>query len=349
MNNENEEENPSKLRILALGSRYSGVTYHRLAMPLSIMAKEYCLITDVLTEELLIEKNINLVVVNRFIENFDLNELLNLRVKYGFKLVVDIDDYWELFDQHLSSKGYRLHQVGKVIKNYIKNADLVTCTNSRLYYEIIKINKKCEILPNGLPFDKDQFTSVQIPHDTINIIHTGSITHFPDIKQLKNPMRELAKSKSFRESAKMILCGWNDYNKWHWQQMADIYTADKKLNYEILNSLNVELYMNFYNEADMLIVPLLDNNFNRMKSNLKALEAGAKNIPILTYNRDPYSDIPTIFKVENWEQDIKRMAFSKQMREDYGKRNGEYVREHYDIFKINESRKAIYDKVVLCQ
>ena len=342
------EENLSKLRILALGTRYSGVTYHRLAMPLSIMEKEYCLITDVLTEELLIEKNINLIVVNRFIENYSLNDLIRLKAKYGFKLVVDIDDYWNLFDQHLSNTGYRKHNISSIIKGYISNADLVTTTHLRLYYEIIKINKNCEILPNGLPFDKDQFTTIQIPHNTINIIHTGSITHFPDIKQLKNPIKELSKSKSFRESTKMILCGWNDANKWHWQQMADIFTAEKKLNYEILHSMNVELYMNFYNEADMLIVPLLDNKFNRMKSNLKALEAGAKNIPILTYNRDPYSDIPTIFKVENWEQDIKRMAFSKQMREDYGRANGEYVRKHYDIFKINENRKAIYNKLIDC-
>jgi hypothetical protein len=340
------EENQSKLRILALGSRYSGVTYHRLAMPLSIMAKEYCLITDVFSEELLIEKNINVVIVNRFIENYSLYDLLALKTKHGFKLVVDIDDYWELFDQHLSAVGYRKHRVASVIKNYIKNADLVTCTHSRLWAEIIKINKNCEILPNGLPFDKDQFTTVQIPHETINIIHTGSITHYPDIKQLKHPMRELAKSKAFRESTKMILCGWNDFNKWHWQQMADIYTADKKLNHEILHSMNVELYMNFYNEADMLVVPMLDNKFNRMKSNLKALEAGAKRIPILAFNRDPYADIPTIFQVDNWEQDIKRMIFSKQMREDYGQRNGDYVREHYDIFKINEARNAIYNRLI---
>jgi hypothetical protein len=40
------------------------------------------------------------------------------------------------------------------------------------------------------------------------------------------------------------------------------------------------------------------------------------------------------------------MAFSKQMRDDYGQANGEYVREHYDIFKINELRYAIYNKLI---
>ena len=336
----------SKLRILAVGGRHSGVTYHRLALPLSIMAKEYCLITDTLSEELLIEKQINVLVINRFCEVVPLTEIVKWRAKLGFKLIIDIDDYWELFTQHLSYSTYRLNGIPNLIKSYIRFADLVTCTHTRLYYEIIKINKNCEIIPNGLPFDKDQFVNNKIEHDKINIAHTGSITHFPDIKQLKNPILALSKSKSFKESCRMLLCGWHDYNKWHWDQIGNIYTANKTLDYKIQEALPVDLYMNHYAEADMLLCPLLDNRFNRLKSNLKALEAGVRNIPILAFNRDPYADIPTIFHVDNWERDIKRMAFSVQMRNDYGQRNGEYVREHYDLFKINESRFAIYSKLI---
>ena len=310
------------------------------------MAKEYCLITDTLSEELLIEKQINVLVINRFCEVVPLTEIVKWRAKLGFKLIIDIDDYWELFTQHLSYPTYRLNGIPNLIKSYIRFADLVTCTHSRLYYEIIKINKNCQIIPNGLPFDKDQFINNKIEHDKINIAHTGSITHFPDIKQLKNPILELSKSKSFKESCRMLLCGWHDYNKWHWDQIGNIYTANKTLDYKILEALPVDLYMNHYAEADMLLCPLLDNRFNRLKSNLKALEAGVRNIPILAFNRDPYADIPTICHVDNWERDIKRMAFSKQMRDDFGHSNGEYVREHYDLFKINEARFAIYSKLI---
>ena len=336
----------SQLRILAVGSQSSGVTYHRLALPLSIMEKEYCLITDTITEELLKEKNFNVVVVNRFLEHLPLMTLLTWRKRFGFKLVVDIDDFWELFDKHLSAGTYRKLGVTRIIKDYIKYADVVTTTHYRLYLEIIRLNKNCVILPNALPFDKDQFTAVKIETERVNITHTGSITHYPDIQQLATPIAQLAKSKAFVDSTRMLLCGWNNFNKWHWDRMGKIYTANEKLDYKILESLPVNLYMNFYAEADMLIVPLLDNKFNRLKSNLKALEAGAKRIPILAYNRAPYDDIPTIFKVENWERDIRRMAFSKQMRDDYGQANGDYVREHYDIFKINEERFATYSKLI---
>jgi hypothetical protein len=110
----------------------------------------------------------------------------------------------------------------------------------------------------------------------------------------------------------------------------------------------VDLYMNFYQEADILLAPLLDNKFNRLKSNLKALEAGAKRIPLMAIKRAPYDDILTVCWVDNWERDIKRMAFSSQMRTDYGEANAEYVRKHYDLFKINEDRFAIYSKLIEC-
>jgi hypothetical protein len=40
------------------------------------------------------------------------------------------------------------------------------------------------------------------------------------------------------------------------------------------------------------------------------------------------------------------MAFSSQMRTDFGEANADYVREHYDLFKINEERLAIYSKLI---
>jgi hypothetical protein len=272
--------------------------------------------------------------------------LLKWKAKIGFKLVVDIDDYWELFSQHLSAPTYRSLGVTQVIKNYIKVADVVTTTHNRLRLEIIKINPNCFILPNALPFDRDQFTAVRNVNEFVNIAHTGSITHFPDMRQLKNPIRELAKSKSFKESTRMLLCGWNKANEFHWKQMGDWFTAGERLNHKILESMPVDLYMNFYLEADILLAPLLDNKFNRLKSNLKALEAGAKRIPLMAIKRAPYDDIPTVCWVDNWERDIKRMVFSKQMRTDFGEANAEYVREHYDLFKINEDRFNIYTDLI---
>jgi len=90
----------NQIRILGNGSKHSGVTYHRIALPLSTMAKEYAMITDTPTGEMIKEKDINIFLVNRFSETASLIQILEWKQKYGFKLVVDIDDYWELFSQH---------------------------------------------------------------------------------------------------------------------------------------------------------------------------------------------------------------------------------------------------------
>lgn len=334
------------MRILAVGERNSGVTYHRLALPLSTMQKEYCLITDVINEELLKEKQFDIVIINRFYQKESLIKIFQWKNKYGFKLILDIDDHWDLFPQHPAMVTYRKFNIPTLIKDYIKYSDAVTCTHNRLKLEIERYNKNVYIIPNALPFDKDQFTDVKVEHEKVNFLHTGSVTHLPDVKQLEGTMKRLAESKSFKEASRIVVCGWNDYNKFHWTQICDTLTAKKKLDHQVVNFLPVELYMNFYNEADVLIVPLLDNKFNRMKSNLKALEAGAKNIPVMTYKKDPYLDVPTCFFVEDWEKDMKRMAMSKQMREDFGRANGEYVRKHFDLFKVNEKRFAIYNEVL---
>ena len=45
------------MKIIAVGSRFSGVSYHRLFMPLRFMDKTYLMMTDQLTEEEIWEAN----------------------------------------------------------------------------------------------------------------------------------------------------------------------------------------------------------------------------------------------------------------------------------------------------
>ena len=47
-------------------------------------------------------------------------------------------------------------------------------------------------------------------------------------------------------------------------------------------------YMNSYNEIDVLLVPLLDNEFNACKSELKFVEAAAMGKPVICSDVNPY-------------------------------------------------------------
>ena len=48
-------------------------------------------------------------------------------------------------------------------------------------------------------------------------------------------------------------------------------------------------YMEHYNEIDVLLVPLQDNNFNAQKSELKFVEAGIMNVAVIASNFGPYT------------------------------------------------------------
>jgi hypothetical protein len=88
------------MRILCITSANSGVGLHRIMMPIVHLEKEYALITDVLNDELL-EQGWDIVLMNRMLNEIDAKQMDTWRTKYGFKLVVDNDDYWELSETHL--------------------------------------------------------------------------------------------------------------------------------------------------------------------------------------------------------------------------------------------------------
>jgi len=175
------------MRILVLTSQGSGVGYHRLMLPVYYLEKTYAFFTDTLTDEVL-EENFDILLFNRFIAGTNLKTLLEKRKKYGFKMVCDIDDYWILDRSHILESVYPTQE----IINHIREADLVTCTNERLWNEIRPINSNVAILPNALPYGNDQFTDVREYTDKVKFVYTGSITHEEDIKLVQFPFKKVA-------------------------------------------------------------------------------------------------------------------------------------------------------------
>ena len=139
------------MRILAITSKFSGVGYHRIMMPLVNMKKDYCLITDTINE-LVFDNNYDIVIFNRFLASTDAKLLVKMKLKYNFKLIVDNDDYWHLPPSHVLYQRYQDSNISEIITEYMKVADLCTCTHERLAEEIYKFNPNVEILPNALPY-----------------------------------------------------------------------------------------------------------------------------------------------------------------------------------------------------
>ncbi len=202
------------MRILVLTTQGSGVGYHRLMLPIYYLEKTYAFFTDTLTDEVL-EENFDIVLFNRFIPGIPLETLLEKRNKYGFKMICDIDDYWILDRSHILESVYPTQE----IINHIREADLVTCTNEKLWNEIRPINSNVAILPNALPYGNDQFTDVREYTDKVKFVYTGSITHEEDIKLVQFPFKKVASDSSLRSKVHFQL--WCDQRAFLWVQEFD--------------------------------------------------------------------------------------------------------------------------------
>jgi hypothetical protein len=330
------------MRILALASKHSGVSYHRIILPLVNMQKDYCLITDVLNEEVL-EKGFDILVLNRLIPN-SVEQLQEWRKKYGFKIIVDNDDYWDLPPTHQLYERYEHSNIPEKIKSFIWIADACTVTHERLADQVSKINKNVYILPNALPYGQEQFGEHKIESDKVRLFWSGSGTHEHDIKILKEPIKRLVGS-----DVKMVIAGYNEVEKDIWNNMVFYYTAGRRIENTIYRYNEVIRYMEAYADSDISLIPLQNNTFNSMKSNLKVLETAAKKNPAIVSEVNPYLNLP-VFYVRNqtdWFKHIKNLTNDKQMREESGLKLYEYCEKHFNFHAINSNRFNIYSKIIV--
>ena len=331
------------MRIITVGQRNSGVSFHRLFNPLIYLPKDYAMMTDVLTEEEL-EKGYDILFINRYIAGMEVDEVVRLREKYGFKLVVDVDDYWHLDAWHIL---YGKYPTQKVI-DHIKVADLVICSNNDLAVQIDELNPNWIVIPNALPYGEDQFTDVKTESEKVRFVYAGSVTHEKDIAILKNPMKRVAGDSMVKNNSNFILCGYSEDKNVSeaWGRMINDYMCGFKVDGYIRAALPVDQYMNFYNEADACLVPLVDSKFNSMKSNLKVLEAATKNAAVICSNVKPYSECKYIIPVNNqsnWFTNIKKVVKDAIYRKEMGIANGEWCRDNFNLIKVNQLRTQIFN------
>lgn len=303
-------------------------------------------ITNMPNEDMLAQKY-DLLVYNR-IGPFD-NNLENARKELGCKIVVDMDDDWYLPSNHLNFYDYQ--DMKPRIENNLIEADMVTCTHERLAERIYPFNKNVIILPNAIPFDTYQFTAEKIEDEKIRIFWAGGITHEGDLEILRNPIRRLMAHKDL---IKMVLGGYNDDNplsKMLWDKMVSYFTNSKKLDHTILKGTTPDKYMSMYEQADIMLVPLLQSDWAAGKSNLKLLEASVKSVPVICSAVAPYindKDAPVLWvhNQSDWYKHLKFLINNKNAREDYGQKINEWAKRRYNLTEVNIARKAAFTSII---
>ena len=298
--------------------------------------------TDTISEKTF-EGNYDIVILNRMLANITPEQMVEWRKKYGFKLIVDNDDYWHLDASHILFQQYIINSVPQQIINWIQVADLCTCTHERLAEEIYKLNTNVEIIPNAIPYGEEQFILDKKPSDLVRLFWSGSGTHGKDIEILRNPMKRI------NFPVRTIIAGYNEGEKPIWDGMIAAFTNGLKLNPTIYNFNQVTEYMAAYCDSDISLIPLVDNKFNAMKSNLKVLETASKKNPAIVSNVHPYKGFYPACHVnsqKDWYYWIKMLVNDKDARTHYGNALYEYCNKNFNLHEVNKQRFAIYSKLI---
>jgi glycosyltransferase involved in cell wall biosynthesis len=326
------------MRIVAFVRKDSGPCYHRVTMPLLLMWGADVFITNNLLEEHF-EKGCDIFLYNRVLPAHQMPRIRELQKKYGFKICVDIDDYWLLDEHHILyseylQEGFAAHQI-----QHLKDADIVLTTHARLADEVKWFNRNVHVVPNAIP-KQGQFDLQQESSPYVRLFWQGSITHQEDINLLSIPINAL---NTISPKIRMVMGGYQEEQTWY--DMARTFTANLRHQYKLIPGESINTYYSQYAHADICLVPLVNSMFNRMKSNLKILEAANLGLPVIASQVHPYMDMPLLYckKSEDWIRHITRLVKSSKRRQDAGAELQEFCDEHYNFYSINNTRKQIFE------
>jgi len=293
----------------------------------------------------------DIIFFNRDVPNKDAQWIKEQKEK-GTKIVIDLDDYWELNTLHPMSKIWALGDFAKKIEDNIKIADLVLVTTEILRKKVLTINKNCIVIPNAVPFEEQYFRKEHImlpdPNRKMRFLYACGSTHFPDVRLLANKFQRIGGDQSITNNATFVLAGFDPLPNKHceWDKMASIFAKTKS--FEILNTRPLQQHMTFYDVADVVLIPLVKNEFNQYKSELKIIEAATRELPCIVSNVLPYSelkDYPGIMW-ENWIENIKFCIKNPKECVTLGKQLAEKVREKYELRTWALSRYQIFKHLI---
>ena len=326
-----------KIKILVIPSDKAGCGFFRSLQPHEFIKNEY---SDIFDIDILYYEDLIKNELDKFFSQYDIVhihkklddncELINLMKFVGCKVIVDIDDHWDLGNDHPMSMTAKREKWSIPIINHLKLADMVTTTTEIFKKDIIKYNKNVIVLPNAINPNDDRFKLNNTNNDRLRFGIICGSSHLKDIELINGMTRQL--SKDILDKIQIVLCGfdtrgtktiyyrdtgkhevinikpketvWYEYEKiitdnynivsQDQKQFLEMFIPNSE--YPLTNTpyrrcwtKNMDNYYKHYENIDVLLVPLKENKFNSVKSQLKVVEAGFAHKAIIAQNFGPYT------------------------------------------------------------
>jgi glycosyltransferase involved in cell wall biosynthesis len=320
----------------------------------------------------------------------------------GIITICDIDDYWMPGKEHPIHDIIRVNKINEKIIANLRVSKYVTTTTELFADEIRKINKNVIVFPNAINPNEPQFKEPTIESDRLRVGWLGGSSHLHDLQLLNLAQKPQYKDKlqfvlcgfdtrgtvteinqqTGEHKRRDILpheTVWAQYEKIFTQNLTTVSEEYKKylLQYtqeSYPNELNeayvrvwtqpVTSYAKNYSKFDISLAPIKNHMFNRMKSQLKVIEAGFYKKAVIASDVGPYTidlkhclnhgnfvDGNALLVNENrnhsdWSKYIEKLLKNPNMVKDMGERLYETVKDKYDLNNVTKDRASFYKSVI---
>jgi glycosyltransferase involved in cell wall biosynthesis len=243
--------------------------------------------------------------------------------------ILDIDDHFILGPDHpMYLTSQKEHWSSSVVK-HIENVSCVTTTTELFADKLKKYNKNIAVIPNAIDVNDPQFTTKKTMSNRLRFGLVCGSTHMNDIKMIqeldslpsdiknkiqivlcgfdtngtttiydKRTGRVVRRNIAPHES---IWCRYEEYLTNNYKGMNPQHVSflkqyvqkyDDPFNndyYRRFCTRDISKYGTHYENVDVLLAPLKENDFNLVKSQLKEIEAGFTGTAIIAENFGPYT------------------------------------------------------------
>jgi glycosyltransferase involved in cell wall biosynthesis len=322
----------------------------------------------------------------------------------GIITVCDIDDYWMPGKEHPIHDIIRVNKINEKIIANLKVSKYVTTTTTLFADEIKKANKNVVVFPNAINPNEPQFKEPTEDSDRLRIGWLGGSSHLHDIQLLDNGFSKVTSYKDkvqyvlcgfdTRGTVTEINAQTGEHTKRNilppetvWAQYEKIFTQNFSIISEDykkhLLKYNQESYSNEMNESylrvwtkpvtsyaknyskfDVSLAPIKNTMFNRMKSQLKVIEAGFYKKALIASEIGPYTidlkhclengnfvdgNAMLVKEVRNhsdWAKYIEKLIKNPNLVKDMGERLYETVKDKYDLNVVTKTRAEFYKSII---
>jgi len=267
----------------------------------------------------------------------------------GIITICDSDDSWQLDTEHIFYRSYINQGATHELTNILKMVDYVTVTTELLAVEARKFNPNVMVLPNAMDMNYPNLQVPRVKEDKTVFAYLGGHCHAKDVEQLRGLNNKLSSRNDYKFRL-MGMDGSSIYN-----QYADIMSDSGRLantHFDWVKKFNIWDYPLFYSYLDVSLVPLVDNTFNSLKSELKLIEAGFFKKAVIVNNVEPYKGLikhkqnaMIVNKPTDWYKHCKYLLDNPEAIKDMGEALYETV-QPYGIDEVNKKRYKFYNNVL---